>query len=178
MPNSHTWLEASTSDSADIDHFLHCRRFHWTVVLHSDPLIVYQIRTNPLPTPHLIPLIQWKLIECLSCAKHKMMVFWVILIFIYLFGCWVLVVARRIVSWGTWDLSVEACGIFSHSMQDLSWGIWDLVPWPRIEPQPPALGEQSLSHWPTTELPGLPSLGWDNWPEGEERTLKAQLTAR
>ena len=32
---------------------------------------------------------------------------------------------------------------------------WDkhLVPWPGIEPWPPALGEQSLSHWTTREVP-------------------------
>ena len=29
----------------------------------------------------------------------------------------------------------------------LSCGTWDLVSWPGIEPRPPALGAQSLSHW-------------------------------
>ena len=29
----------------------------------------------------------------------------------------------------------------------------DLVPWPRIEPGPPALGAWSLSHWTTREVP-------------------------
>ena len=31
--------------------------------------------------------------------------------------------------------------------------MWDLVPWPGIEPGPPALGAQSLSHWPSKEVP-------------------------
>ena len=41
---------------------------------------------------------------------------------------------------------VLACGIFSC-------GIWDLVPWPGIEPGPPALGVRSLSHWTIREAP-------------------------
>ena len=42
---------------------------------------------------------------------------------------------------------------------DLSWGtsdlhfcMWGLVLWPGIEPVPPALGVQGLSHWPTREV--------------------------
>ena len=31
--------------------------------------------------------------------------------------------------------------------------MWDLVPRPGIEPGPPALGAQSLSHWTTKEVP-------------------------
>ena len=34
-----------------------------------------------------------------------------------------------------------------------SCGRWDLIPWPGIEPGPPALGAQSLSHWTTREVP-------------------------
>ena len=61
-------------------------------------------------------------------------------LFIYLFRlCWVLVVARRIF--------VATCRIFSC-------GMWDLVPWPGIEPGPPALGARSLSHRTTREVPG------------------------
>ena len=33
--------------------------------------------------------------------------------------------------------------------------MWDLVPWPGIEPGPPALGVRSLSHWTTREFPLL-----------------------
>ena len=37
-------------------------------------------------------------------------------------------------------------------LQDLSCGMRDLVPRPGIEPGPPALGTQSLSHWTTREV--------------------------
>ena len=40
-------------------------------------------------------------------------------------------------SCGTWTLN--------HNM-------WDLVPWPGIEPGPPALGAWNLSHWTTREV--------------------------
>ena len=67
------------------------------------------------------------------------------------------------------SIFVAACRILSCSLQDLFWlrraetlvaacatlscGMWDLVPWPGIEPRPPALGAQSLSHLPTREVP-------------------------
>ena len=31
--------------------------------------------------------------------------------------------------------------------------MWDLVPQPEIEPGPPAMGAQSLTHWTTREVP-------------------------
>ena len=55
----------------------------------------------------------------------------------------------------TWDLLVVACGIFSCGTRILSCGMWDLVPRPGIEPGPPALGAQSLSHWTAREVPSL-----------------------
>ena len=39
------------------------------------------------------------------------------------------------------------------AMWTLSDGMQHLVPWPGIEPRPPALGAQSLSHWATREVP-------------------------
>ena len=45
--------------------------------------------------------------------------------------------------WLHWAL-VAACRIFGC-------GMWDLIPWPGVEPGPPALGMQSLSHWTTRE---------------------------
>ena len=36
---------------------------------------------------------------------------------------------------------------------DLCCSMRDLVPWPGIEPGPPALGAQSLTHWTTREVP-------------------------
>ena len=38
-------------------------------------------------------------------------------------------------------------------MWTLGCSTWNLVPWPGIEPGPPVLGVQSLSHWPTREVP-------------------------
>ena len=37
----------------------------------------------------------------------------------------------------------------------LSCSMQDLVSWPGIEPGPPVLGAQSLSHWTTREVPGV-----------------------
>ena len=37
----------------------------------------------------------------------------------------------------------------------LSCGTWDLLPWPGMEPRPPALGAQSLIHWTSREVPWL-----------------------
>ena len=57
-----------------------------------------------------------------------------IFIFIYL-----TYLAARGLSCGTWNLVAVA--------------LWDLVPWPGIEPGPPALRAQSLSHWTSKEVP-------------------------
>ena len=62
------------------------------------------------------------------------------LIFTYLF-----ILAALALRCGTRDLR---CGMWT-----LSCGMWDLVPWPGIEPGPPALGAQSLSHWTTRDIP-------------------------
>ena len=43
----------------------------------------------------------------------------------------------------------------SCNMQDFPWGMWDLVFWPGVEPRPPALGPQSLSHWTTRGVPSF-----------------------
>ena len=40
-------------------------------------------------------------------------------------------------------------------MHTLIYGMWGLVPCPGIEPGPPALGEQTLSHWSISEVPVL-----------------------
>ena len=52
---------------------------------------------------------------------------------------------------GSWD---PTCGILGCRMQTISCSLWDPVPWPWIEPRPPALGVQSLSHCTTKEVPG------------------------
>ena len=65
----------------------------------------------------------------------------------YLFRLrWVLVVAHGILV-AAYGLLVAAC------MQDL-------VPRPGIEPGPPALGAQSLTHWTTREVPQTFHLNW------------------
>ena len=45
--------------------------------------------------------------------------------------------------------SLWHAGPFRCSMQTLRYGMGDLVPWPEIEPGPPASGVWSLSHWTT-----------------------------
>ena len=57
----------------------------------------------------------------------------------FIWLCWVLVVVQR---------------LFSCSMWNLSCGMWDLVPWPGIEPGPPALGGQSPNHWTKRDVAG------------------------
>ena len=76
---------------------------------------------------------------------HLSLSFFLIFIYVFVWLCWVLVVACRIF--------VAACGIFSCSIQTLSCSMWDLVPWPGIEPRPPALWAWSLSHWTIREVP-------------------------
>ena len=49
-------------------------------------------------------------------------------------------------------LSCSFC-LFFLSAPGLNLGLWDLVPWPGIEPGPPALEVQNLSHWTTKEVP-------------------------
>ena len=51
-------------------------------------------------------------------------------------------------SWGTQDLWSSLC----HA-RHFSCSMWDLVLLPGIEPWPPVLGAQSLSHWTTREVP-------------------------
>ena len=54
----------------------------------------------------------------------------------------------------TW-LSDLALAYISLAVLGLRCSMWDLVPWPGIEPLPSALGEWSLSHWTTREVPKL-----------------------
>ena len=52
------------------------------------------------------------------------------------------------------QLSIKK-NIFMWLYQVFSCSMQDLVPWPGIEPRPPALGTQSLSHWNTGKVPQL-----------------------
>ena len=80
-----------------------------------------------------------------SCTSYYL---GLVVTFFFFFSIWprlVLVVGRQ--------FFVAACVIFSCGMRTFSWGMWNLVPWPGMEPGPPALGAQSLSHWTTREVP-------------------------
>ena len=57
-------------------------------------------------------------------------------------------------SWGIQDLqsSLRHKGCFSWSIWTLSCNMWDLAPWSGIEPRPPALKAQTLSHRKTREV--------------------------
>ena len=68
------------------------------------------------------------------------------LFFKYLFICLFLYLAVLGLSWGTQDLRLH-CVPWT-----LSCAMQDLVPQPGIEPRPPALGVQSLSHWTIREV--------------------------
>ena len=46
-------------------------------------------------------------------------------------------------SYSMWDLWLQHMAYLVANMQNLSCGIWDLVPWPGMEPGPPAMGAQS-----------------------------------
>ena len=46
---------------------------------------------------------------------------------------------------------------------DLSCSMHDLVPWPGVEPRPPALGTWSFSHWINREVP------WNHFYKNESR---------
>ena len=44
------------------------------------------------------------------------------------------------------------CRVLVAALGTFSCGTWDPVPWPRMEPGPPALGGRRLSHWTTREV--------------------------
>ena len=100
----------------------------------------------PLPWPAtlLVPSLWWDV----CCLVASQWVFFVVFIYLDVPG----------LSCSTQDLrsSLQLSGSiwsFSRCMRTLSCGMWDLVPWPGIEPGPPALEVQSLSHWATREVP-------------------------
>ena len=72
--------------------------------------------------------------------------------------CQVLDVALSIFDLGytVQNLLTVAYRSFSWGMRILSCGIWDLVPLLEIKSRFPALGECSLNHWTTQEVPTSP----------------------
>ena len=86
-------------------------------------------------------------------SQNRMRVFdswWHFFLFIFLFlSIWL------------FQVLVAACGMISVATGRIfSYGTWDLVPWPRIEPKPPALGAWCLNGWTTREGP---TVGTSNW---------------
>ena len=65
--------------------------------------------------------------------------------------------------------------------------MWDLVPWPGINPRPPVLGAQNLSHWTTSELPRWSCFNpapfpwslvlWSDFPDSSSEWFKAELVS-
>ena len=103
---------------------------------------------------HLYPLLMGPgLSTCLMCfliarSRVRIPFFLFLFIFIYLVALGLscgsrapqLRLAGSLVV--AFELLVSAC-------------VWDLVPWPGIEPGPPALGVRSLNHCATREVPGF-----------------------
>ena len=76
---------------------------------------------------------------------YFLIVFKNIYIYFKIWLYWVLIVAHRIFRCSRWTLSC--------SFQTLSFSMCDLVPWPGIEPRPPALEALSFSHWTIILVP-------------------------
>ena len=55
--------------------------------------------------------------------------------------------------WRMKNIAIEECGWHPFFFLATLRGMWDLVPWPGIEPVPPALEVQSLNHGTTREVP-------------------------
>ena len=65
-------------------------------------------------------------------------------------------------------LFIAACRLFSCRRWTLGCGIWALVPWPGMEPGPPALGVWSPSHWASGQVPVVTC--WCGYGGGHEAT--------
>ena len=86
-------------------------------------------------------------ISCTICVHNNQLLYCLLsrglqLVFLFFFFIWL----RQVL--------VMACGIFNWSMRALSCSMWALDPWLGVEPRPPPLGVQSLSHWATKRVPG------------------------
>ena len=74
-------------------------------------------------------------------------------IFIFIFIYLAVLGLSLVAAWRTFVVASGIFFVFTCGKRTLSCGMWDLVPWPGIEPRPPALGARSLSHWTTREVP-------------------------
>ena len=66
------------------------------------------------------------------------------------------------------DLSGDGCVLFFFFFGHTAWHVGSLVPWPGIEPKPPALGIRSLNHWTIREVSDMSFFAFD-W-KGETLT--------
>ena len=82
--------------------------------------------------------IDWLVISMPSLRLSLPLCAFLKFIYLFIWLSWVLVVVCGIF--------VATCRIFSCGMRALSCSMRDLVPWPGIEPRPPALGARSLNH--------------------------------
>ena len=82
------------------------------------------------------------------CVKAFMLkfLFYCFILFIWLH--WVLAAAAH-------RVFISPCRIFCCSVWTLGCSMGDLVPWPRMEPRPPACRVGCLSHWTTRKVPML-----------------------
>ena len=79
--------------------------------------------------------------------------------FIFVYLTVSVLVARGIFSLRCRDLRCSIGGLYLLACKIFSCRMWDPVPWPGIEPRPPALGAWSLSHRTTREVPSHYSFG-------------------
>ena len=100
-------------------------------------------RQSQIPSPHAI-----------ICLLQFSQVFSMRIFFLFFFNIYLFIWLPQVL--------VAACGIFSCSMWTLRCGMlafscsmWILVPWPGIEPGPPALGAWSLNCWTIREVPSM-----------------------
>ena len=118
----------------------------WSFKL-SDGYISSLVLTFHFPTVNIespLNLLPTSLVCFFLISPKGRFYLFIIKIFIYL--------AVPSLSCGMWDLGSS---MFVEALEFFSCGLWDLVSWPGLEPRPPALGVQSLSHWTTREVPVL-----------------------
>ena len=113
---------------------------------------------SPWNSPQIKNISHWPLFLLLQYTILSTLFFWTFsFIFsflnIYLFGC----TGSSLQHLET-SIFVMACRIFSCSIWTLSCSRWDLVPWPGINPGPPALGMWSFSLRTIREVPLSPFL--------------------
>ena len=101
---------------------------------------------RPLPLSSLYPQSQ----RAPLCLLYFFNIYLFRLCRILIAAVGIIVTACRIFSCGVRDLLVASCELLVTAR------MWNLVPRPGIEPRPPELGVQRLTHWTTREVPVPP----------------------